>query len=157
MKIVKQRKLAVTAVGIFDLEPFFAVIGDELPGEVILVQAYGAASPSLAGDEIPGPLEHDAEFFQHIKIQGAVAAGFHNPPGGFDADPRYPQKVCIACPANLYREFFQMAQGPVAFGIQQQIKMRALLRQQFVRRKTVIAQQPVRLIEPVFPEGGCRH
>ena len=47
-----------------------------------------------------------------------------------------------------------MPQGPAAFGVQTGVKGRGLLIQQLLRPKPVKSQQPVRLIEPMFPQQG---
>ena len=49
-----------------------------------------------------------------------------------------------------------MAKGPVTFGVQKDIEIRPGGAEEIICLKSVIAQEPVRLIKPVFPQERRR-
>ena len=120
----------------------------------ILPEAQPLPEPAVAGEEILRPLEHYPQLFQHVKGQGGRPAGGEDAPGGAHPNARHPQQCLVPGGGRLYREPLHVAQGPGALGVHPGIEIRVNLIQQLLRPEVVVPQQPVRLIQPVFPEQG---
>ena len=108
----------------------------------------------LAGgcQEILGPLHDDAQFFQAVNMERTRPPGAEDAPGGGEADAGDPQQAFVVRTVDLNGKLLQVGQGPAAFGVYPCVKVPVGLVQQFVCPEAVEAQQPVRLIEPVFPQ-----
>ena len=81
-----------------------------------------------------------------------ASAALYNPHGRFRPDAGNAQKVGILSRVDLHRKQLHMAQRPVAFRVELCMKVRVGFIEQFIRLKTVEAEQPVCLIEPMLPQ-----
>ena len=129
-----------------------SVPSQNIPYNIIFFYLQGIHLSSAAGDKINGSFQNYSHIFKIVEIQGMIPSGAHDPSGRFLPDPRHSQQSAVIRPVDLHREKFQMPYRPVALRIQEKVKIRSSLRQQFLCLKSVKAQQPVRLIQPVFPE-----
>ena len=112
--------------------------------------------PALASNKILRTFEHypnPLEFF-HTKVLGTT--GRHNALGALGADPRYPKQRGFRRRVDFHRERIRVAQRPAAFGIKVGVEVRGLRIQQFFRFKTIIPQQPICLIQPMFAQQRRR-
>ena len=55
---------------------------------------------------------------------------------------------------NLHRKLLQVPEGPVAFRIDQNIEVGPFFAQKFPGVETVVPEEPVGLVQSVFPEKG---
>lgn len=97
-------------------------------------------------------LQHDTELLQRVKIQCPRPPGFYNPLSTPYADARYTQQRFVRHAVDFDRELLAVIDGPAAFGIKQRIEIGRCFIQQLLGLKAIEAQQPVSLIEPVFPQ-----
>ena len=107
-----------------------------------------------AGDEILGPLDHNAQTRQVLPSDGAHAAGGQDALGADLPDARDAEKLLIVAGHDLHREVLQMAHGPVAFGVKVRVEIGPGIVQQLPGLKAVEPQQPVGLVEPVLSQQG---
>ena len=70
--------------------------------------------------------------------------------GAAHTNPRYSQKHFIGGCVDFDGKLFHMIDCPAAFGVHKRMKAGVAFIEQFVGSKSIIAEQPVRLIEPVF-------
>ena len=124
----------------------------ELPGQKLLFQPHVIHHFSLAGDKIFGAFQHHTDLFQVLKGKMGASAALYNPHGRFRPDAGNAQKVGILSRVDLHRKQLHMAQCPVAFRVELCMKVRVGFIEQFIRLKTVEAEQPVCLIKAVFPK-----
>ena len=151
---VKERELLIARLA--DLPWNLSLVSQKLSGNVILLDADRVHHASAAGNKVEGALQDDADFFQVRKVQAAAFSGGDDAAGGDVADARHAQKRLIRGAVDLHRELLEVPERPVALRVQVYVKVGACLAQQLIRAEMVVAQQPVRLIEPVLPEqGGC--
>ena len=104
------------------------------------------AHTAAAGDEELRPLQHHAQLGQVLQPQRSLPTGGDDAPGADRSDARHPQQSLQVRLADLHRELLQVAQGPMALGVQQGIEVRVGLVQQLLGLKAVKPQQPVRLV-----------
>ncbi|MPL99232.1 hypothetical protein SDC9_45449 [bioreactor metagenome] len=82
------------------------------------------------------------------------------PPGGEnslcgpDADSWNAEYFFVGCPVHVHREEVRMAQGPARLGVEGHVEVGLFRGQDFFGPEAVEPEEPVRLVEPVFPEHG---
>ena len=74
--------------------------------------------------------------------------------GALGTDARHTQQRRPVRRVYLHGKKRRMPQRPGAFRVKVRVKVRLFLRQQLPRRKMIIPQQPVRLIQPMLPQKG---
>jgi len=134
-----------------NLPGLFVILSDQLTGDEVLLDRDMKHHLSVTGYKILGPFQDDPHLFQVFKCQGALSAALDNTVGGFGADAGNSQKICVAGAVDLHREKLQVPQCPVALGVQHDIEVGPVSTQQFLCMKAVKPQQPVGLIETMFP------
>ena len=148
---IKQRKLLIL-FRMGNLPVGGGFLSRELPGQKLLFQPHAIHHFSLAGDKIFGAFQHHTDLFQMLKGKMGASAALYNPHGRFRPDAGNAQKVGILSRVDLHRKQLHMAQRPVAFRVELCMKVRVGFIEQFIRLKTVEAEQPVCLIKAVFPK-----
>ena len=106
---------------------------------------------AIAGDKILGAFQHHADALQLRHTQFLHTACRQNAQYAFGADARYPQQFLLAGGVDLHRKKRRVPHRPGALGIQVGVKVRFLLGQQFRGVEVIIPQQPICLVEAVFP------
>lgn len=101
----------------------FCIYLNQLSGDIGFFNGSTIHLSATAGDKIMCAFQNYAHSFQIVKIQTAILSGISDPAGGFWPDSGNPKQRGIRCFFNFHWKVFEMAQRPVAFGIQQFIEV----------------------------------
>ena len=101
----------------------FCIYLNQLSGDIGFFNRSTIHLSATAGDKIMCAFQNYAHSFQIVKIQTAISSGIGYTASRFGSDSWNPKQRGIRCFFNFYRKVFQMAQRPVAFGVQQFIEI----------------------------------
>jgi hypothetical protein len=105
---------------------------------------------AAAGDKVAGAFKGRPHAAEVVETEAAGTAGLDNAAGGFCADAGDTEQGFVVGAVYFHRKKIQMFQGPGGFGINVGIQKRLAFVKDFPGGKMVEAQQPVRLVQPVF-------
>ena len=127
--------------------------GDETAQQRVPVKRRPSAILPEAVRKILGPFHHYAQPAQIVDVQPPCPPGGRMRRAETTPTPGTPQQRFIVRCIDLHGKS-PVGQGPAALGVHPGIKVRMGRVQQLLRPEPVKPQQPVRLIEPVLPQGG---
>ena len=81
-----------------------------------------------------------------------MSPGLTDASGADNSDSWNSEKHFVRTPVDLHRKLIQISERPVALRIQSDIKRIMGFTEKLVCAESIKPQQPVRLIQPVFPQ-----
>lgn len=120
----------------------------------ILRESESVGHASGSGQKELCPLHNDAQLPKVFDPEPAHPPRAENAFSGDGPHAGDAQKGFVIGSIDLHRIEFRMSQSPAAFWVHAGIKIPVLFIQEFLSPEVVEPQEPIGLIEPVFPEEG---